>query len=151
FGAEATHIQSFIFRLICSNGMTRRECLTRSGPRARKLSIEHPNAHVLQLNQVKRLAAEVWQSIDPKLQALKPLTQSVVDVPQLITRWLLRARISTGTQMMDRLLGAWHAEGDENTTFGAVNAITRVATHAPDLTARQRHVLSALAGLMAFE
>jgi len=96
FGAEATHIRSFILRLVCSNGMMRRQCVSRRRPRARKLSVNHPNAHALELNQVRRLSAEVWQSIAAKLEAHDGY---------------LQARISAGTQMMDRLLGAWHVEG----------------------------------------
>jgi hypothetical protein len=52
--------------------------------------------------------------------------------------------------MMPRLLEAWRVEGEENTHYGAVNALTRVATHDLDLSERQRRVLAALAGILAF-
>jgi hypothetical protein len=52
--------------------------------------------------------------------------------------------------MMPRLLAAWRTEGEENSHYGAVNALTRVATHDLDLSERQRRVLASLAGILAF-
>ena len=51
---------------------------------------------------------------------------------------------------MDRALAAWRAEGAEETVWAAVNALTRVATHDPELSMRQRRVLSLLGGLLAY-
>lgn len=65
----------------------------------------------------------------------------------MLERWLLRARLSGQLQ---RLLSAWRAEGGEDTIYGAINAVTRVATHERELSERQRHILTALAGLLAF-
>src|SRR5207247_2450977 len=66
FGGQATRIESYLLRLVCLNGMTRRECGSRRGPRTRKLSFDHPNAKTLQLEQIRRLAAHEWISLQPK-------------------------------------------------------------------------------------
>jgi hypothetical protein len=52
--------------------------------------------------------------------------------------------------MLARLMDAWREEGAENSVYGAVNAITRVATHDQELSERQRRTLAALAGLLSF-
>ena len=53
-------------------------------------------------------------------------------------------------RLMPRLVAAWKQEGAEDTHYGAVNAITRVATHDPELSRRQRRMLTLLGGLLAF-
>jgi hypothetical protein len=50
---------------------------------------------------------------------------------------------------MDHLLLAWEAEGSEPSAFGALNALTRVATHSAELPEWQRQRLSRLAGIFA--
>jgi hypothetical protein len=71
-----------------------------------------------------------------------------VDVESVFDRWLSRARLSR--QLRVRLMQAWRDEGAESTQYGAVNAITRVATHDAALSRRQRQMLASLGGLLAF-
>lgn len=150
YGNEATVIEAFNYRLVCSNGMTRRECVSRDGiVRTRKLSVDYPNGREIQLSQIRRLALQNWNGLQAQLEALRATNERPVNVEDLLNNWLLRARISR-QQMMPRLLAAWQSEGAENTHYAAVNALTRVATHDPDLSERQRRVLSALGGLLAF-
>jgi len=49
-----------------------------------------------------------------------------------------------------RLLEAWRVEGSEETEFGLVNAITRVATHDETLTSRERRLLARARGTPGF-
>jgi len=150
YGNEPTMIQAFTLRQICSNGMKRRECVSRDGiGRTRKLSVDYPNGRELQLNQIRRLAQQHWNGLQSQLEALRATSERRANVEELLNSWLLRARISR-REMMPRLLAAWQAEGADNTLYAAVNALTRVATHDPELSTRQRHVLSALGGLLAF-
>jgi hypothetical protein len=150
FGTEATVIEAFIFRLVCSNGMTRRECVSRDGiVRTRKLPVDFPNGRDLQLAQVRRLAQQNWNGLQAQLEALKATSDRAAHVEELLTRWLQRARISVRA-VMPRLLSAWREEGAEKTYYGAVNALTRVATHDPELSERQRRVLASLGGVLAF-
>jgi hypothetical protein len=147
---EPTRIESFVYRLVCRNGMTRRECGARDGiARTRKLPVDFPNARELQLGQIRRLTAQHWNGLGQQLEALRATTERTAHVEELLTRWLQKARISVQS-MMPRLLSAWNEEGAENTHYGAVNALTRVATHDMSLSWRQRRILAALGGLLAF-
>jgi hypothetical protein len=149
FGKQATLIEAFTYRLVCTNGMTRRECSGDGQSRTRKLPMDFPNRRELQMDQIRRLARQTWNSLQAQLDALQATSRRTTRVEELLTRWLQRARISP-RNMMSRLLAAWQQEGEENTQFGAVNALTRVATHDRELSERQRRVLAQLAGLLAF-
>lgn len=149
FGREATVIEAFIHRLICSNGMTRRECVRDGLMRTRKLPVDFPNNRELQMKQIRRLTQQNWNGLQAQLEALRATSERPARVEELLTRWLQRARISVRA-MMPRLRAAWREEGAEDTHYGAVNALTRVATHHRDLSERQRRVLASLAGLLAF-
>jgi len=148
-GQKPTTIQTFMQRLVCSNGMTRRECTSRDGiNRTRKLRFDHPDGKQLQLNQVRRLAKSTWENIEPKLEQLGFTANRPVEVEPALEQWLRRARMSHD-RLMNRLLAAWRVEGAESTEFGLVNALTRVATHDETLTPRERRMLAALGGLLA--
>ena len=150
YGNEATVIQAFNKRLVCSNGMTRRECVSRDGiVRTRKLAVDYPNGRELQLSQIRRLASQHWNGLQAQLEALRATTERRANVEELLNNWLLRARISR-QEMMPRLMAAWRKDGAESTHYGALNALTHVGTHDLDLSARQRRVLSALGGLLAY-
>jgi hypothetical protein len=154
----ATQIYAFVYRLICENGMTRRECASAEGiVRTRKLSANHPRAKELMLDQIRRLTARTWGKLDKQLTEVKATSERRADVPQLLGQWVQRARISPRTAnpekvqtIMDRLLRAWRDEGAESSYYAAVNALTWVASHDLELSARQRRVLSLLGGLLAF-
>jgi len=150
YGNEATIIEAFTYRLICSNGMTRRECVSRDGiVRTRKLAVDYPNGREIQVSQIRRLAVKTWNGLQSQLEALRATSERQANVEELLNSLLRRARISP-QQMMPRLIAAWQVEGSENSRYAAVNALTRVATHDTELSARQRRVLSALGGLLAF-
>jgi hypothetical protein len=150
FGRQATIVESFTYRLICTNGMTHRSCPSQNGSgRTRKLSVHHANGRELQMEQIRRLTTEVWERLEPLLAELQATRERKADVEGLLNGWLHRARISTEA-MMPRLREAWQQDGGENTQYGAINALTRVATHGENLSARQRRVLSSLAGLLTF-
>jgi Domain of unknown function (DUF932) len=161
YGDQATQIQAFIYRLVCENGMMRRECVSSEGiVRTRRLPVDFPNGRELLLDQVRRLTTRTWDSLEPQLQELRASAERRTDVKQLLKQWLQRARISTRVSegaddqtartLMDRLHTAWRDEGSENTYWAAVNALTRVGTHDLELSPRQRRVLTLLAGLLAF-
>jgi hypothetical protein len=146
FGMAASVIEAFIYRLVCTNGMTRRECKSQ---RTRKLPTGFPNNRALQMDQVRRLTQQNWNGLHRQLEELRTASERPVRVEELLTRWLQRARISP-QNIMPRLRAAWEEEGSEETHYGAVNALTRVATHDRTLSERQRRVLASLAGLLAF-
>jgi len=161
YSDQATQIQAFVYRLVCENGMTRRECVSADGiVRIRKLPASHPRGRELLLDQVRRLTARTWQNLEPQLLELRATSERRADVPQLLRQWIQRARFSTRTTrpnrtrraptVMDRLLAAWRDSGAEETYYSAVNALTWVGSHDPELSQRQRRTLSMLGGMLAF-
>jgi len=149
YGNQATLIEAFHHRLVCLNGMTRRECPSEGIERTRKLPIELPNHRELQMDQVRRLTRRIWGGLESQLEAMRTTAASPVRVEDLLIRRLQQVRIST-EKVMPRLLSAWREEGSEDTLYGAVNALTRVATHDPSLKERQRRTLASLAGILSF-
>lgn len=151
FGSQGTQIEAFVYRLVCRNGMTRRECVHDGmpRPRTRKLPANFPNNRELQMSQIRRLARRNWDLLESQLEALQATSERAANVEELLSRWLERARISVGN-MLPRLLAAWREESADRTRYGAINALTRVATHDRTLTERQRRTLASLAGLLAF-
>jgi hypothetical protein len=148
YGEKATVIQSFINRLVCQNGLTQRECPTSNGiGQTRRVPITRPGGRETQLSQIRMLTRQAWNSLEARLTAVKETSSRPVRVPELLERWLLTARLSGQRQ---RLLAAWRDEGAEPTIYGAMNAVTRIATHDRELSDRQRRILRALAGLLAF-
>ncbi len=150
YGQKATVIQTFLQRLVCTNGMTRRECASSEGvTRTRRLPTSQANARDLQMQQVRTLASRNWAALEPQLEALKSTAEEPVHVEPVLRNWLRQARLSDG--LMESLLRAWAAEGSEETAFGLINAVTRVATHhRHEITERERRLLSALGGIMSF-
>jgi hypothetical protein len=161
FSDEATKIHAFAYRLLCENGMTRRECVSTDGiVRTRKIPIGHPRSKELLADQIRRLTARTWQQLEPQLVELRSTAERRANARQLLKTWLQRARFSARTSpmgeadhggtVMDRALRAWREWGSEDSVYGAVSALTHVGTHDLDLSARQRRTLSLLAGLLAF-
>jgi hypothetical protein len=161
FGDQATQVQTFTYRLLCTNGMTRRECAPTEGlARTRRLPVAHPHGKELQLDQIRRLTAHAREKLEPQLEELRSTAERPADAKQLLKTFLQRARISTRISdrsegdpratMMDRIVRAWRDWGSEDTYYGAVNALTRVGTHDLQLSARQRRTLSMLGGVVAF-
>lgn len=149
-GESATLVEGYVLRLVCRNGMTHRECLgPRRTPRARRLPATHPRARALQLEQVRRLAADAFGRLPERVGGLGRLREERVDFDRLTEGWLRRARLSPD-RLVPVLRRAWEEEGAEPTAYGAMNAFTRVATHEVGLPARTRDVLTRLGGLLAF-
>jgi hypothetical protein len=149
FGNQATQIESFVYRLVCTNGLTRRFCRGEGIERTRRLPASAPNSRALQMDQIRRLARRNWDGLQEQLEALRAISERPASVKDLLKQWLRNARI-TAEPMFDRLVSAWEEEGGENTFYGAINALTRVATHHSDLSERQRRTLASLAGMLAF-
>src|ERR1039458_2805050 len=92
YGDHATQIHAFVYRLVCENGMTRRQCVSEEGiVRIRKLPASHPRGRELLLDQVRRLTARTRQNLEPQLLELRATSERRADVPQLLGQWVQRA------------------------------------------------------------
>lgn len=151
YGTQATVVEMFAYRLVCSNGMTRRDCPGDRAARTRRLPLDRTNSRELQMAQVRRLTAAHWESLQEKLQAFRSTGEQPADVKKVLENWLQRAGYSDSDKaLLARLLAAWRRDGEDQTLYGAINALTWVATHDANLSARQRRTLASLAGLFAF-
>jgi hypothetical protein len=152
-GEHATSVVPYFYRLVCRNGLTRRECGQRKElSRTRRMPSERADAREIQIEQVRRLAFDTCSSLRQKLEVVRKLKDEQVDVNHLMSRFLERGGMSTRL-WLPRLRRAWEMEGSEATAYGVMNAMTRIATHgSPDSTvsARHRRVFGGLAGILAF-
>jgi len=151
-GDYATTIDRFAFRLVCSNGLVQRQCLGRKGtarsrPRTRRLAGWLSNVEKQQRDQIGRLAAEAWQHLRSMSDGIRGLQQRSFDLGKMQS-FLRQARMHSA-RLFKLVENAWNAEGAEPTAFAFLNALTRVATHAPDLNDSQRRRLDLLAGVFA--
>jgi Domain of unknown function (DUF932) len=149
FGKSATVVEAFVYRLVCSNGLTRRHCVNEGLTRTRKLPTANAYSYELQMDQIRRLTRQTWNGLQPQLEALRATSDRCVEVEHFLRAWLPRARMFSKA-MLSRLLAAWREEGEENSVYGAINALTHVATHDQELSVRQRRILASLAGLLSF-
>lgn len=148
---EATQVLAYVNRLVCSNGLVQRQCVgekRRSTPRTRRLSADRPEARDMQRAQIRKLVAETWEGLSKKLDVIRRLQDKSVEVRPVLERFLRQAHLYSQS-LMERLLEAWEIEGSEPSAFGALNALTRVATHSAELPSWQRQRLSRLAGVYA--
>jgi hypothetical protein len=139
---------TYVLRLICTNGMTHRDCVNQRSARTRRLDNSRGDAAERRLDQIRRLTRATWGRLRTRLQAIRELQNERIGVAQLWRQFLARSRLSSES-LLRHLEEAWTTEGREETAYGAFNALTRVATHATDLSVRQRSALAALAGVLA--
>jgi len=154
-GIHATWIETYVYRLICKNGMVHRSCPTQGG-RTRRLSInQHPDAEQLQIQQISSLAAKAWASLEQKVRLIQESqNKNIGDVRRHLRRCLQRARIFSNRRL-EQLIELWEDEDErggrgEQTAYGILNALTSAATHW-NVSPRIARSLSQLAGNLAFE
>jgi hypothetical protein len=149
-GRHAVSVETFLFRRTCANGLTHRWCSAeRPISRTRRLPRDHSEAQAIQFRQVRQLAASVWQGLPQRLGEVAALRQERLECVEGFLAQLLRPARLWSRPMRRYLQQALAAEKEQGTTYAALNAVTRVATHQPQLSGRQRRMLSALGGLIA--
>lgn len=149
-GDLPTVILSFVYRLICRNGMVHRECTgARHTSRIRRL-VGGTDAATEQLRtQIRRLSSERWTHAQRLLEPICRSSQEPIANPLGVMERFLRSGRLFSANLLQWLQEAWALEGSEPTAFGVLNALTRVATHEMRLSQRQRRALAALAGIYA--
>ena len=149
-GDHPTVILSFVYRLICRNGMVYRECTgARRTSRIRRLAGGSDAAVEQQRHQIRRLSGERWTHAQRLLEPIRRSSQEPVAKPLGVMERFLRSGRLFSRDLLQWLEEAWAAENSERTAFGVLNALTRVATHEMRLSERQRRALAALAGIYA--
>src|SRR5205823_1774029 len=128
-------------------GLVHRECLAsehRSTPRTRRIPVNRPQAKEMQINQIRKLVADNFKRLEQKLAAIEQLQRKRIEgIGAVVERFLRQAHLYSRS-LYGRLLEAWEEEGSEQSAFGVLNALTRVATHAHGMPVWQRRRLSRL-------
>lgn len=148
-GQFATTVEGFVFRLVCRNGLVRRECVRRGTiSRTRRMPSDHTHAEELQVSQIRDLAMRVWEQLPEQLVAIERLTVNKANAQDIWLQYLSRSRM-VSKKLRESLRAAWEQEGAEESAYGAMNALSHAATHDQSLTRTQRQTLSRLAGILA--
>jgi hypothetical protein len=146
-GDHATTVETFILRLKCTNGLLYRECVEKRAARTRRRSEEDPQAHYLLKHQLHQFANMVWSRLEEKLAEMHSLPKIRTNVPSLLENAFRQSRLPLSVHRL--ALAAWQEQGEEDNLWAAINAITWLATHEPQIEDRIRTVLMSVAGIVA--
>jgi len=144
-GKAGTRVSCYLRRLVCTNGVTIHVCQEDRQLRTRRLANGRFDEADM-LRQLDHLLSQAWSQLPEKIEAIKGLLQK----DQMPTEYLRqqRTRFSLNDRMLNAIERAIHEDelGQTGTQYDVFNALSRVATHDEDLTFRQRHTLSRMAG-----
>lgn len=148
-GDFATTVQQYVVRMVCNNGLTRRECLgMKKAPRIRRQSKIQDDGQDILFDQVRRITETAWKGLPRVVEAIMQLQDKPFSHDQLRT-FMQYARMNSGGVWRE-VEAAWQRERElGDTAYRALNALTWAATHAQELSARQRTALSQLGGVFA--
>ena len=156
--SQSTRIESYIHRLACSNGAIRRECLnTRKGgtARIRRREANRLDSVSASLKAIHKHTSRALMGLSRKLEAVSDLRETKLDrkqgVAQFIEAQLRQSPRLFSRRLVQGVINAWQQESEESTAYGAWNALTATATHAPDSQLRPtvRRALLHLSGVIA--
>lgn len=147
-GEHATQVHSYIHRLICENGLYVPVCEDRHVMRIRRLA-SRAFDHDQQLSRLREVLERAIAQLGAKLDALRALTNRLVEVPAALQQLALRQGLPRGIQAA--LVAAIDADEDgpsQGTEYDALMALTRVATHGHMRPVLRRRLL-VLAGILS--
>ena len=101
--------------------------------------------------QIRQLTSHTWSRLREQIEAIRRLQDDRFkpeQAPVILDQFVRRSRLYSN-RLMQLVQAAWNADGNELTAFGMLNALTWVASHAVELTPRQRRMLLQLAGVFA--
>ena len=146
-GTIPTVVLSYIYRLVCENGMTQRVCLNGRQTRTRRCNTQNSKKAVQE--SVKEQITHAWSQLNERLEGIQELTKHKLDADKLPEA--LRRRWSINKKLADEIARALQSDelGRTYTEYDLVNALSRVATHSRNLAPRYRRHLSLAAGMFA--
>ncbi|MFH1613789.1 MAG: hypothetical protein ABIG61_01715 [Planctomycetota bacterium] len=146
-GTIPTVVLSYIYRLVCENGMTQRVCLNGRPARTRRCNTANSKRAVQE--SVKEQLMYGWSQLHERLDGIQELTKHKLDADRLPEA--LRRRWSINKKLADEIARALQSDelGRTYTEYDLVNALSRVATHSQNLAPRYRRHLSLAAGMFA--
>lgn len=146
-GLFPTQILSYIYRLVCTNGMTQRICLAGKSARTKRCNAKNPKEPMLEA--IREQIIHAWLQLSERLDGIKELTKHTLKIDALPET--LRRRWSINREVAEEIAAAMNNDelGRTFTEYDLVNALSRVATHSTSLALRYRHHLSLAAGMFA--
>lgn len=135
---EGLLVEQLFYRLACLNGLRHRE----SGVASRILRVSSGR----HLYAVEDTVREAWVQLPARMGQLQRLPANRVGILASV----FGAFSSVPSRLAPRVNAAWTEEGGERTEWGRLNALTRVATHATDLSEADRELLNRSAAAIAF-
>lgn len=82
-GDFATTVQQYVVRVVCGNGLTRRECLgLKKAPRIRRQSKSQEDGQDILFDQVRRITETAWKGLPRVLEAIKQLQEKPFKSPE---------------------------------------------------------------------
>jgi hypothetical protein len=149
WGDFATQVNTYLLRLVCSNGALIRVCEHEHGVRIRRDEFVDRNE---MLGRVRRVAELAWSDLDKKLDVLKRLaTEPAEDINAVIEKIARDSNLSLGRAQTAAIVQAMNEDefGNDGTILDVWNAFTRLATHATDRPLQwRRRLMFASGGLL---
>lgn len=128
-GMMPSSVSCVAYRLVCSNGMVSPVCL----PSGQKMRIRRSTDDGAEktLDRIREATRQAFRNVGERIQALNDLAKERVDVREAIEQFIVTHRQSK--HVRDELLGGIeHGDhGGDDTAFGFVNLLSRLATHGP--------------------
>jgi hypothetical protein len=146
-GVFPTVVLGYIYRLVCTNGMTQRVCL--AGKPARTKRSQAQNTQEPVVDAIREQIEGAFGQLESRLEGIRQLTEHRLDIDELPDA--LRRRWSINRQIAAQIAAALHSDelGRTFTEYDLVNALSRVATHNDQLALRYRRHLALAAGMFA--
>ena len=147
-GLWATQISTYLHRLACKNGMLVPVCRNDRRLRIRRLDGSQFCQEKM-LENIRHISQIAWSELDVKLQAFAGLCNNRVD-PEAVLADLVK-RMHLNRKVSQALRDALHEDelGFDDTQMGVINALSRVATHYPELNPIWRHRLMEASGVLS--
>ncbi len=146
-GTSPTVVLGYIYRLVCTNGMTQRVCLEGRPSRTKRSMAQDSPERVL--DAIRRQVAQAWVQIDQRLEGMNRLLEHRLEADGLPEG--LRRRWSINRALAAEIAAAMQQDElrPTHTEYDLVNALARIATHNRALAPRYRRHLSLAAGMFA--
>jgi hypothetical protein len=128
-GSRGCQVSSYLYRLVCRNGLLVPVCEHKEDLRIRRGG---PETRDSVLRRVRHVAGLAWADLQAKLAVLKQLVDEPVDDPAVVLERIARdTGLNPSRKFIHELLAALSADeaGPGRTVYDMMNAISRVGTH----------------------
>jgi hypothetical protein len=147
-GQFATQITTFLYRLVCRNGLLVPVCRNDKRLRVRRLDGARFSKGDM-LENLARISELAWQELSLKLEALAALGRKEVDPRAILENVIGRMRLNK--KVADQLRAALldDEKGYQENQLAVIHALSRIGTHSPELNEDLRRRLMTASGILS--